>query len=182
MSATDVPILFTPDSLSARALDIALGELGVHEEGGNNTGPRVDDYLRSAGGVPGEAWCASFLYWCYRAAAQAAGVVSPFPRTRGALKVWTLSDAICHVVTPARGRVAVLDHGRGLGHVSIIESVNADGSVTDVSGNTNKLGSRAGDSVARHTWHPDNAQAERGATLVGFLDFDRAPTRPVLVA
>ena len=85
-----------------------------------------------------------------------------------------------HVVTPARGRLAVLDHGHGLGHISIIESVNADGSVVDVSGNTNAAGSRAGDTVARHTWHPDNALAERGARLVGFLDMNKAPTRPLV--
>ncbi len=180
MTATDAPLVCDPNDIGEVALSIAVAEIGVHEEGGNNRGPRVEEYLRAAGGLPGEAWCASFLFWCFRQAAQQLGVVCPFPRTRGALKVWSLSDPVCHVVMPARGRVAVLDHGKGLGHVSIIESVNADGSITDISGNTNGQGSRAGDSVTRHTWHPDHAQEERGAALVGFVDVGRAPTRPVV--
>jgi hypothetical protein len=164
------------------ALAVAMEELaaGVREVGGNNRGPRVEEYQRAAGGQPGEAWCAAFLVWCFREAARRLGVVTPFPRTRSALRVWTLADPVCHVVTPARGRVAVLDHGKGLGHVSIIEAVHDDGSISDVSGNTNSVGSRAGDSVARHAWHPDNAQTERGARLVGFVDFGKALTRPLV--
>lgn len=179
MGATDATIV-PADTLGLRALTIAVGELGQHEEGGNNRGPRVEAYLQAAGGEAGMAWCASFLYYCFRAAAQAAGLINPCPRTLGALRMWTLCDPVCHVVTPTAGRIAVLDHGKGLGHVSIIESVNPDGSIVDVSGNTNSQGSRAGDSVARHRWHPDNAQAERGAKLVGFIDLDRAPTRPLV--
>lgn len=181
MSATDATpaIVPAPASLSLRALAVAAAEVGVREEGGNNRGRRVETYLAAAGGEPGMAWCASFLYFCFRAASQAAGVINPCPRTLGALRMWTLSDAICHVVTPTPGRVVVLDHGKGLGHVSIIETVNADGTITDIAGNTNQAGSRAGDSVARHTWQPDDALATRGARLVGFLDLDRAPTRSV---
>ena len=62
MTATD-PSPLCDDSIGERAITIAVGELGMHEEGGNNRGPRVEDYLRSAGGQPGDAWCAAFLYW-----------------------------------------------------------------------------------------------------------------------
>lgn len=180
MTATADPSIICDDSIGERALTIALGELGEREEGGNNRGPKVEAYLSSAGGKPGDAWCAAFVYYCYRAAAQAAGVVNPCPRTLAALRMWSLADPVTHTVMPARGRLAVLDHGKGLGHVSIVEEVLADGRIVDVSGNTNAQGSRAGDSVARHTWNPDNAPTERGARLVGFVDLGKAPTRPLV--
>lgn len=53
----------------ALALRHALGEVGVKEEPpGSNSGPRVNQYLRSAGLGPGFPWCMAFVNWCYRQA------------------------------------------------------------------------------------------------------------------
>jgi hypothetical protein len=180
MTAPDTsPLICDPNDIGEVALSIALAELGVREEGGNNRGARVEEYQSRVGGQPGDAWCAAFAYWSFDEAARKLGIVNPCPRFRGALKMWSEADAVCHTPTPARGRLCILDHGKGLGHVSIVEVVNADGTITDVSGNTNEKGSRAGNAVARHTWNPGRALEERGARLVGFVDLSKAPTRPV---
>jgi hypothetical protein len=44
--------------------------------GGNNRGPFVKKYLQPAGLPEGNAWCASFVSWCFR---EAAGDVSRMP-------------------------------------------------------------------------------------------------------
>ncbi len=51
--------------LQQGAVDSALGELrrGVHEEGGDNRGPDVERYLRTAGAEPGQMWCGAFAAW-----------------------------------------------------------------------------------------------------------------------
>src|SRR5690606_32655991 len=40
-------------------------EIGVVEEGGNNDGSRVEEYLRYCGLGKGYAWCAAFVSWCH---------------------------------------------------------------------------------------------------------------------
>jgi hypothetical protein len=51
------------------ALAVALREVGVKEVGGNNRGPRVEQY-QAVDDIPGGgyAWCADFVAWCYRQA------------------------------------------------------------------------------------------------------------------
>ena len=51
------------------ALRVLISQIGVHEEGGNNRGPVVDEYQR-ADTLPGEgyAWCMSLQQWCWKAA------------------------------------------------------------------------------------------------------------------
>lgn len=45
-------------------LDVALGEVGVKERGGNNRGPDVEKYLGAVGLGRGNPWCAAFTSWC----------------------------------------------------------------------------------------------------------------------
>ena len=140
--------------ISLTALEIAVSYLGVHEQGGNNTGPEVDQYLASVGLSPGYAWCAAFLYFCFRQAIQrrpinlAPGVdyfppPNPCPRTGSALKLWKLSDMAWRDSNPAPGALYILDHGKGLGHAGIVETSDNTGVLTEISGNTNAAGSRA---------------------------------------
>jgi hypothetical protein len=46
-------------------VNVALKEVGVREQGGNNRGERVEEYIAAGGGKPGEAWCAYFLVWTW---------------------------------------------------------------------------------------------------------------------
>jgi hypothetical protein len=61
-----------------RALEIALGEVGIHEIGFHNRGRRVDQYER-ADDLPGVgySWCMSFVQWCYRQAGHRLPTLSP---------------------------------------------------------------------------------------------------------
>jgi hypothetical protein len=167
------------NGIGEAAITAALFELGVTEEGGNNRGARVEEYLRSVGLAAGFSWCAAFTFWCFRQAAAQLKLVNPCPRTGGCLRMWSLTDAVTKAGSgvPARGKIYVLDHGKGLGHVGIVELVNADGTISEVSGNTNKDGSRSGDSVWRHVGK--DPAAIHGGHLLGYLDMDLAVQYPM---
>lgn len=158
-------------TLQEAAINVAVAELGVTEVGGNNRGPRVNQYLASVGLDPGYSWCASFVFWCFRQAAQQLGIVNPCPRTAGAVRLWTLTEPICRDLVPAPGAIYVLDHGGGKGHAGIIESIDDEGTISEISGNTNAAGSREGNAVARHIGSP---AAVHGGTLLGYLLLDKA--------
>ena len=58
---------------------------------GSNRGPKVDQYLTAVGLNPAGgsfAWCAAFVYWCFRKASEELGVPNPAVKTAGALDVW----------------------------------------------------------------------------------------------
>jgi len=163
-------------TLSETALSIAISQLGVHEQGGNNRGPEVDQYLAAVGLAPGYSWCASFVHWCFKQAAAQLGLVNPCPKTAGAVRMWTLTEPICRRVLPVSGAIYVLDHGAGKGHAGIVEQVGGDGTLIEISGNTNAAGSREGNAVARHTGaSPDKIH---GGRLLGYLLLDLAAQGP----
>lgn len=149
----------------------ARASLGVHEEGGRNRGPRIDEWNRAIPVALGSPWCASWVYAMHDIAAKACGLPNPCPRTAGALKLWHLADPKHRRPLPAPGDVFVLDTGDpgGFGHVGIIELTTPDNeTIVSLEGNTNGAGSREGDRVAKHTWKPRSGV--RG-TLVGYLSF-----------
>lgn len=165
-------------TLTEAALAIAVSYIGVKETG-HNSGPEVDRFLASVGLDPGFAWCASFVFFCFREAAQQLGLVNPVPRTGGVLKMGRMTEPICRATNPAPGYVYILDHGGGVGHAGIIETTNDDGTVTEVSGNTNEAGSREGNAVAQHTGTAP--EAIHGGTLLYYLNYDLA-VQPVGVS
>jgi hypothetical protein len=162
-------------SLSQTALEIAVSQLGVHEQGANNAGPEVNEYLRAVRLPPGFAWCSGFLVWCFDRAAKRLGIVNPCPRTAGAVKLWELAEAVCRSQTPAPGLIYVLRHDGGKGHAGIVESVS-DGIVTEISGNTNPAGSREGNAVARHAGA--TPAVVHGGRLLGYINLDLAAQAP----
>ena len=114
------------------AIAVAVSQIGVHEQGGQNRGPEVDEYVRSVGLDPagGYSWCAAWVFWVFKQAAAQLGLVNPCPRTAGAVKLWTLTEPICRDLVPAPGAIYVLDHEGGKGHAGIIESIGEDGTIT----------------------------------------------------
>jgi len=165
--------------LSQQALTVAVSTIGVHEQGGNNQGPEVDLYLASVGLNPDFPWCAAWVYYVFRQAAQQLGLPNPCPRTGSAIKMWKLSDMAWRDSNPAPGAIYVLDHGGGIGHVGIVETSDDTGVLTEISGNTNAAGSREGNCVWRHSGPPE---VSHGGTLLGFIYLDRAMVQPPLVA
>lgn len=72
--------------LRSKLIWIATAELGVREEGGENQGQRVGEYLGYVGLGLGYEWCAAFASWCYGQArhAEPRSAWSPalFPKAR----------------------------------------------------------------------------------------------------
>jgi len=58
-----------------RLLEIATHEVGVHEDGGNNCGPRIKEYQSATWLTPAPwPWCAAFICWILREWLQSAEV------------------------------------------------------------------------------------------------------------
>jgi hypothetical protein len=159
-------------ALEARALQIALGEEGVREEGGANRGPKVEAYLARVGLGAGNSWCQAFVYWCFDEAAKALARVNPLVKTAGVLAHWAKSPVEARVYARAAfdnprlirpGSIFIIDHGHGKGHTGLVTKVLA-GEIGTIEGNTNSRGSRDGDGVYQKTRLVSTIN-------VGFLDY-----------
>ena len=125
-------------------LDFAIQEIGNEEiPRGSNWGVHVQKYLSSVGINFPASWCMAFCYWC----ATQAGVTSLI-RTGGVLNQWNMIAASHKSSTPIVGSLVIFDHGKGLGHVGIIEIIDGD-TLHTIEGNTNDTGSREGYEVCR---------------------------------
>lgn len=146
-------------TISQKALEIAITQLGIREKGSSNSGKEVDQYLKSAGLNPGNPWCMAFVYWCYKQAANVLGVPNFLIRTGGVLHQWNEQQAIKKIVLDKvlknpgiiqPGAVFIMDYGKGTGHTGMVERIH-NGLVETVEGNTNDEGSREGYEVCRRT-------------------------------
>ncbi len=138
------PVADPPGDAGQRALAAAESQVGQAEQPpGSNDGPAIAMY-RSAvqGAYPGAPWCAYFASW---AAAQAGAPLGD--QGRGLGSVAEITDWARRTgrltSTPAAGELILF----GTEHVGIVQSVNADGSLTTVEGN-------ATDAVSRETRWP----------------------------
>lgn len=157
----------TRPSLIIPALRFAQSQIGTMESPlGSNRGPMVDQYHRAVGLSPagGNAWCASFVYWCFQQAAEQARAVNPAIKSAHCLTIWRTAN---NLITPkqvtavrAKANYALIKPGMifimeinkntGAGHTGFIESVNyRTGVMTTVEGNSNENGSREGLGVFR---------------------------------
>jgi hypothetical protein len=140
------------------ALHVAQSQLGVREEGGANTGAKVDQYLGAAQVAPGNPWCASFVTWSL----EQSGHEMPGGGW-AAVSSWVhAAQAGQHglsIVSPDQaqpGDIVAYDWGGGGdfgadGHIGFVDStVNGDGSFTTVEGNS-------GDAVSHMSRHMGEA-------------------------
>lgn len=135
--------------LSEKAIEIAISQLGVHEDAGNkNTGPQVNEYLGSVGLSPGNSWCMAFMYWCFNKAADQLGIRNPLAKTAGVIDHWNKKRFQYGKVQPEAGDIFIMDFGSGKGHTGIIEKVDPV-FVYTIEGNSNDEGSREGYEVCR---------------------------------
>ena len=151
-----------PRPLQANALLVAISQINVVEQPrGSNRGPEVDGYLKSVGLNPANgcyAWCAAFVYWSYQEAARTLSINNPLVKTAGVLGHWNKStaakiskiEAINEPYKVKPGSIFMIDHGKGLGHTGIVESVTG-GNLITIEGNTNSGQSREGYGVFRLT-------------------------------
>lgn len=154
----------TPISPFLKAtLSVALSQVGVMEDPpGSNRGPKVDEYLKSAGLDPSAgsfAWCAAFVYWSFSQAATRLGISNPAIRTAGVLDHWKKAGqaGITRLVAGQilddlsllkPGLVFVINTGGGRGHMGLVEDFRDDRLIT-IEGNTNLPGDREGVGVFR---------------------------------
>lgn len=155
--------------LSDLALQIAISQIGQEEKPkGSNWGHPVQDYLASVNIHFPASWCAAFLYWCFDHAAGQLGQPNPVFKTGGVLSNWNNSKAhqinLVVLSQPEPGDIFIMDLGNGLGHTGIVESVNKDGSMNTIEGNTNDTGGREGFEVARRV-------RQKKAPIIGFLRY-----------
>jgi hypothetical protein len=151
-------------------LEVAGREVGIREVG-RNRGQRIEEYQACVGIEPGSPWCAAFVSWVFREASRTLGIPCPLHPSGGALKLWRWAAPATRTQWPKPGGVFVIDHGAGLGHVGIVESVTPDHLVT-IEGNTNDGGAREGDGVYRRI-------RRKSEINVGYID--TAPDDPVIV-
>lgn len=151
------------DMYLARVLAAAgtAADAKVREKPSNsNRGPEVEQYLRLVGKPPGLAWCVAFVYHCFEVAAQETGRVNAMVRTAGVIDHWNrcVKEKNAKRLPAARakadpalvcpGMVFVMDHGGGLGHSGLVETVEG-GILHTIEGNTDASKTREGGGVYR---------------------------------
>src|SRR5947209_10094929 len=129
---------------SAQAvLDVARSQIGYRE------GPNNDTKYGAWYGLNNQPWCAMFVSWC---AAQVSAL-DIIPK-----HAWTPAGAQWFQQqgrwggAPQSGAIVYFDFPggfNGVEHVGIVETVEGDGSVVTIEGNTNNNGSGNGDGVYR---------------------------------
>lgn len=145
-------------ALSDKALLIAITQIGEQEKPlGSNWGEPVQSYLKSVGITFPASWCMAFVYWCF----DQCGPSNPLVHTGGVLNAWKVA-IVNRVTDPQPGDIFIMDHGGGLGHTGIVESVDGD-YIHTIEGNTNDTGSREGVEVCR--------KVRAKAKIVGYLRY-----------
>jgi hypothetical protein len=131
-----------------RTLSVAETQLGVTEQPpGSNDGADIARYRSAvAGSYAGAPWCAYFVSWC---AAQAGAPIGDGGSGLGSVEGITAWAQRTGRFTsePAPGELILF----GTRHVGIVESVNPDGTLTTVEGNTSDGVHRRTHSVSEAT-------------------------------
>ncbi len=160
----------SPGTSVQKLLEVASSYVGIHEQGGNNRGPMVEEFQRAVDGTSeGEAWCMSFAQYCIKAAEVSANTDSKVAQSEHCLTVWNNSPSELKSSHPEPGSLVIWRYGSSTsGHVGIVEKVNSDGTFTTIEGNTSSGSGidREGDGVYRKQRDLDGAGNMR---LVGFL-------------
>lgn len=135
---------------------IARGEVGTQEDPlGSNTGPRVNEYIRSVGLKPPVFWCACFLYWCVDHAANELGVTNPLPRTGScdAILEWARRGGhLCNDPQPGDFFLHMASENDAT-HIGMVVKDNGS-TIETIEGNSNAGGSNNGIEVAARPARP----------------------------
>jgi hypothetical protein len=139
-------------SAGLAALAAAKGEVGVAEQPpGSNDSPRIAQFRKATAGSGVGPWCAYFVSWAARQAGAPLGDQGQGFGRVDDVYAWAqrTGKAIPNGsgVTPQSGDLIVWDE-----HIGIIESVDADGTIHTVEGNSS-------DRVSQRTYGPDGGGA-----------------------
>lgn len=140
-------------------LEYAVSQIGKEEvPRGSNWGDDVKKYLKSVGINFPASWCMAFVYWCFEEWETVTGNINPLIKTGGVLAQWNQIQAKYKHQKAEVGDVFIMDYGKGLGHTGFVESIDSDGTLHTIEGNTNDSGSREGYEVCRRTRRPDKVK------------------------
>ena len=143
--------------LIKETLKIAHNEVGVNEvPPGSNSGPRVEEYLKSVRLGAGFPWCAAFVYWCFEQASAGLNRVNPLPRTGSCMTHWnqtkgekiTFQQVLENPKLIKPGDIFIISRKGGRGHTGFIYDIYGDILVT-VEGNSNAFHSAEGEGVVQ---------------------------------
>ena len=152
--------------LTTAAIQIASTQVGEKEKPlGSNWGHPVQDYIERAGIDSPCAWCMCFQYWCFDEAAKQIGIPNPLTKTGSVSHAWQVAYPIHKVLAnPQVGDIFIMEFEAGGGHTGIVESIDPDGTLHTIEGNTDLNGSPEGIGVFRRTRH-------FSPPIVGFLRY-----------
>jgi hypothetical protein len=133
------------------ALAAAQAEVGVAEQPpGSNDSPRIAQYRNATAGSGVGPWCAYFVSW---AARQAGAPLGDSGQGFGRVDdVWSWAERTGKALPAGSGRPQPGDLIVWDEHIGIVESVDADGSIHTVEGNSS-------DRVARRSYGSDGGGA-----------------------
>lgn len=149
------PVTGAPGNWAEKAVSVSLTQDGVREQPlGSNSGPKVDEYLKSVGIMHPDLWCMAFVYWCFQQGAGQAGMTNTLKKTASCTDLYSWAKANGKLATsPQRGDIFLVRGGaagRTHQHTGIVTTVSG-GSVKTIEGNTNNDGSSNGIGVFQRT-------------------------------
>jgi len=141
-----------PTSAGQAVLNAVRGEVGVAEQPpGSNDSPRIAQYRQATAGSGVGPWCAYFASWAARQAGVPLGENGQGFGRVDDVYAWAqrAGKAIPNGagVKPQPGDLIVWDE-----HIGVVESVDPDGSIHTIEGNSS-------DQVARRTYGSDGGHA-----------------------
>jgi hypothetical protein len=146
------PAGWTPSGSGASALvQAAEAEVGQTEQPpGSNDSPRIAEYRSAVAGSGVGPWCAQFVSWCAKQAGTPLGEAGQGFQSVEAVAAWAQRTGRWQPAgaTPQPGDLIVWG-GR---HIGLVESVDADGSIHTVEGNSS-------DAVSRRSYGADGGGA-----------------------
>ncbi len=163
-----------PSALAGAVLEVAESQVGIRETGGSNRGKEVETYLASVGLLPGKAYCAAFVYWCFAEGSMRLGIKNPAVKTGKVISHWLLAPIATKITAEATrdnlmlirpGSLFLIDHGNDRGHMGFVTSLKQTG-LSTIEGNTDASGSREGQGVYART-------RRFGEINLGYLDYSR---------
>src|SRR5918999_644674 len=132
-------------------VNLVRNEVGVAEQPpGSNDGPRIAQYRQATAGAGVGPWCAYFVSW---AAREAGAPIGDAGQGHGLVDdVWAWGERSGKAIpaagaAPQPGDLIVWDE-----HIGIVESVEPDGSIKTIEGNSS-------DAVSRRTYGRDGGGA-----------------------
>jgi hypothetical protein len=133
------------------AVQAAAGEVGQAEQPpGSNDSPRIADYRSAVAGAGVGPWCAQFVSWAEKQAGTPIGEAGQGFQSVEAVAAWGQRTGRWQPAgsVPQPGDLIVWG-GR---HIGIVESVDPDGSIHTIEGNSS-------DAVSRRTYGSDGGGA-----------------------